>query len=200
MRPRGEQPPLTGTALDYYVTESYLSASNVDGGVSTPGPQAGQTWPPSLYVAPGTTYANGDKSQVRRLFAAMPQGASSVGAVATTNLTTCSFNSDVTHGCPATSPTVPNSLVAHVTLHLWIWQTVSDASSTPCPYAAAQQAIWSGSIDSIMHHYTVAQNLTFSSPSSQCGRSYVFKTEIENASGGPYVHIEGGSTALAGYS
>jgi hypothetical protein len=188
---------LVGTGHDYYVTDSYLTAGEVAGGWSTPGPTRGGTWPPHAVVAPGTTYANGDKFQVRRVAGAVPPGSTAVEAVATTNLTTCSFNSDQQY-CPA-SPVRPNNLVATVAVHLWIWQQVSDTSTAACPSGTPAEAVWRGAVDSIMHHYTVAQNVTLPALSPDCAPKVVIKTEIENAAGGPAVHIESVNTAAGGF-
>jgi hypothetical protein len=173
-----------GNGETYYVTVSTLTTAVHAGGAESPNPA-------DQFVPPGTTYANGNKFQVARISGSAP--GASVTATANTNLTTCSFNSDVTAGCPSSG--IPNSLTANVAIHLWIWQTISGTNFGQCSANPPVESSWSGTISSVMHHYTVGQYTTLPMVGT-CGPDVVVKTEIENFSGGPYVHIESGSTTV----
>ena len=177
---------LGGAGHTYYVTVSYLDPALYDGGAALTTPL------PNQYVAPGTTYANGDKVQVARISGAT--NGSSILATADTNLTTCSYTSDVAdNGCPNIG--LPNTTTDAVTVHLWAWQTVSATDSTMCPANTAAEDTLALHISAQMHHYTAGQTVPLTLVSS-CGPNVVVKTEIENAAGGPYVEVAGAFTTV----
>ena len=173
---------------------SFPTLTTHQGGVVPLGspPEHYAGWYPDHVPADAWMPAGSTKQQVKRVQGTSP-GTGTVTVISSTEATTCSFSSDQPP-CGTIDPNkvVDPPLTATVTQTTWLWQL--DSSGNICN---AQHSSWTGTLNAVSHHYSIAWPLT-ATLSLSCTSTVVAKTEMD-VSGGIGVHVSYLNTTVAYY-